>query len=88
MTIPCSSRLIALAVTSSLAFGQSSPEELLDSYYLEIGPVSPTHSFSGIASVDVDEDLNIDPTQFQNTQTLVGSHFPGREWGLTTTYNF
>jgi iron complex outermembrane recepter protein len=35
-----------------------------------------------------DEDLNIDPTQYENTQTLVGLHYPGREFGLTASYTF
>jgi iron complex outermembrane receptor protein len=35
-----------------------------------------------------DEDLNIDPTQFENTQTLVGLQYPGREYGLTASYTF
>ena len=35
-----------------------------------------------------DEDLNIDPTQFENTQTLVGIQYPGREYGVTASYTF
>jgi len=35
-----------------------------------------------------DEDLNIDPTQYENTQTLVGIQYPGREYGLTASYTF
>ncbi|MDX1736207.1 MAG: TonB-dependent receptor, partial [Halioglobus sp.] len=35
-----------------------------------------------------DEDLNIDPGRFRDTQTLVGSHHPGREYGLTVRYPF
>jgi hypothetical protein len=35
-----------------------------------------------------DEDLNIDPEQFENTQTLQGKHYPGREYGLTASYTF
>ncbi len=35
-----------------------------------------------------DEDLNIDPTQYENTQTLVGMQYPGREYGLTAIYSF
>ena len=35
-----------------------------------------------------DEDLNIDPTQYENTQTLVGLQYPGREYGLTASYTF
>jgi iron complex outermembrane recepter protein len=35
-----------------------------------------------------DEDLNIDPTQYENTQTLVGLQYPGREYGVTASYTF
>jgi outer membrane receptor protein involved in Fe transport len=35
-----------------------------------------------------DEDLNIDPKQFANTQTLEGLQYPGREYGLTASYTF
>ncbi len=35
-----------------------------------------------------DEDLNIDPTQYENTQTLVGMQYPGREYGITASYTF
>ncbi len=35
-----------------------------------------------------DEDLNVDPEQFENTQTLRGLQFPGREYGLTASYTF
>lgn len=35
-----------------------------------------------------DEDLNIDPGRFQNTQTLDGNHNPGREYGMTARYSF
>ena len=35
-----------------------------------------------------DEDLNIDPEQFEDTQTLQGKHYPGREYGLTASYTF
>jgi len=35
-----------------------------------------------------DEDLNVDPEQFENTQTLRGQQFPGREFGVTATYTF
>ena len=35
-----------------------------------------------------DEDLNIGRTQYENTQTLVGLHYPGREYGLTASYTF
>jgi len=35
-----------------------------------------------------DEDLNVDPEQFENTQTLRGLQFPGREFGVTATYTF
>lgn len=34
------------------------------------------------------EDLNVNPGQFENTQTLVGLHYPGREYGLTASYTF
>jgi iron complex outermembrane receptor protein len=35
-----------------------------------------------------DEDLNIDPKQFEDTQTLEGRHYPGREFGMTAVYTF
>jgi iron complex outermembrane recepter protein len=35
-----------------------------------------------------EEDLNIDPTQFEDTQTLVGLQYPGREYGVTASYTF
>ena len=35
-----------------------------------------------------DEDMNINPGRFQDTQTLVGSHHPGREYGVTARYSF
>jgi iron complex outermembrane receptor protein len=35
-----------------------------------------------------DEDLNVDPKQFENTQTLEGLQYPGREYGLTASYTF
>lgn len=35
-----------------------------------------------------DEDMNIDPKQFENTQTLEGLHYPGREYGVTASYTF
>jgi len=35
-----------------------------------------------------DEDLNIDPKQFMDTQTLEGAQYPGREYGLTASYTF
>jgi iron complex outermembrane receptor protein len=35
-----------------------------------------------------DEDMNIDPKQFEDTQTLEGQAFPGREYGLTVSYTF
>jgi iron complex outermembrane recepter protein len=35
-----------------------------------------------------DEDLNIDPTQYADTRTLEGLHYPGREYGLTASYTF
>jgi hypothetical protein len=35
-----------------------------------------------------DEDINTDPTHYENTQTLVGMQYPGREYGLTASYTF
>jgi iron complex outermembrane receptor protein len=35
-----------------------------------------------------DEDLNVDPTQYEDTQTLVGLQYPGREYGFTASYTF
>jgi outer membrane receptor protein involved in Fe transport len=35
-----------------------------------------------------DEDLNINPAQFEDTQTLEGLHYPGREYGVTASYTF
>jgi hypothetical protein len=35
-----------------------------------------------------EEDLNIDPTQYEETQTLVGLQYPGREYGITAGYTF
>lgn len=34
------------------------------------------------------EDLNINPGQFQDSQTLEGLHYPGREFGITARYTF
>jgi iron complex outermembrane recepter protein len=35
-----------------------------------------------------DEDLNIDPKQFEDTQTLEGAQYAGREYGVTASYTF
>jgi iron complex outermembrane receptor protein len=35
-----------------------------------------------------DEDMNINPAQFEDTQTLEGLHYPGREYGVTASYTF
>ena len=34
------------------------------------------------------EDLNINPVQFEDTQTLQGMQYPGREFGFTAIYTF